>query len=87
MITSPKTSAMPTVPSAAGVLGLGDDRAAAGEDEGEGADRLGGGAAGEVGTFVHACRSGRLTPLAGTGFAGAEKTSRTESRAPGTRLK
>jgi hypothetical protein len=32
-------------PQRARVLGLGDDRATAGEDQGEGADRLGGGAA------------------------------------------
>jgi hypothetical protein len=59
----------------AGVFRLGDDRPAAGEDEGEDADPLGGGAAAEVGAPVHGSQQAAV--------AGA-KTSRTESRAPGT---
>ena len=53
MITRPKTSETPTAPSDAGVDRVGDDRPAAGEDEGEGAEGLGGGAAAEVGAAVH----------------------------------
>jgi hypothetical protein len=54
------------------VEGIGDNRATAGEDQGEGPDRLGGGTAQQVGTLAHETD---------------EKTSRTASRAPGTRLK
>ena len=75
-----------------GMHGVGDDRAAAGEDEGEGAEGLGGGAVAEVRTPVH--RTGQQQPAgvasgsAGTAIrCGVEKTSRTALSAPGTRLK
>jgi hypothetical protein len=41
------------------VLRLGDDRAATGEDEGESADRLSGGAADELGARLQASAAGR----------------------------
>ena len=41
------------------MLGLGDDRAAAGEDQGEDAEALGGGAAEEIGAGVHGLSSRR----------------------------
>ncbi len=56
----------------AGVDSVGDDRPAAGEDQRERPDRLGGGTAQQVGPLVHGA---------------AENTSRTASSAPGTRLK
>ena len=75
----------------AGVDGVGDDRTAAGKDEGESAEGLGGGAAQQVGALVHRSQqqaAGSRSGSAGTEIrAGTEKTSRTASSAPGTRLK
>ena len=75
-----------------GVHRVGDDRPAAGEDEGEGAESLGGGATGEVRATVHRRTQQQAVGVASdsTGTAtraGTEKTSRTASSAPGTRLK
>ena len=59
-------------PERARVLGLGDDRPAAGEDEGEDADSLGGGAAEEVGALVH----GRSAAGGGRGEDVADRVER-----------
>ena len=76
----PEDEGDPDRAKGAGMLGLGDDRAAAGEDQGEDADALRGGAPDQLGAPVHARLSSRPRST-------RRRPRRTESSAPGTRLK
>ena len=61
MMIRPKTSPIPTTPSAVVVLGVGDDRAAAREDQRERGEPLGGRASTEAGRAARARTASRST--------------------------